>query len=140
MDEAGLWRKIRPLLIDAVGGRWDRVENGVSAGMPDVNYCINGREGWLELKAARTFPTRNPNGPVFAMSANHPLLLSQINWHLKQDSVGGSSFIFAYVPVHGMFLVHGSLAADFNQMSLRELRELSLWSGVTVQRMTHLLV
>lgn len=29
---------------------WQRVENSVGPGTPDVNYCYDGKEGWIELK------------------------------------------------------------------------------------------
>jgi hypothetical protein len=31
--------------------RWDRIENGVGVGMPDINYCLSGIEGWIEMKS-----------------------------------------------------------------------------------------
>lgn len=29
---------------------WQRVESGTSRGIPDMNYCVDGAEGWIELK------------------------------------------------------------------------------------------
>lgn len=35
---------------------WQRIETGwTAAGVPDVNYCAGGVEGWLELKAVAGF-------------------------------------------------------------------------------------
>ena len=31
-------------------GDHDRIENAIGSGIPDISYCIAGRQGWLELK------------------------------------------------------------------------------------------
>lgn len=46
--EQGMWKYLRKRLL--AWGHFVRVENDVEVGMPDVNFCIDGREGWLELK------------------------------------------------------------------------------------------
>lgn len=57
MDESAMWAALRPRLRLG-GGHAVRVENGVEAGTPDVNYCIEGVEGWIELKYAKAWPVR----------------------------------------------------------------------------------
>lgn len=32
---------------------WQRIETWASSGVPDTNYCIDGAEGWVEMKKAR---------------------------------------------------------------------------------------
>lgn len=52
--EAKLWSYIEKRLKGA-GVHLTRVESHSTAvGVPDVNYCIDGTEGWLELKAENT--------------------------------------------------------------------------------------
>lgn len=46
--ESKFWGDIRDNLLGCVD--WLRVENLVSAGPPDVNGCLEGREIWMELK------------------------------------------------------------------------------------------
>ena len=56
MDEVGFWaERIRPNLTkscQALGLRFhlERIENAGADGTPDVNYCIDGVEGGIELK------------------------------------------------------------------------------------------
>lgn len=38
-----------------------RIESGTGQGIPDVNYCILGAEGWIELKS---FTRKNKKGTV----------------------------------------------------------------------------
>jgi hypothetical protein len=62
MDEVGFWsERIRPNLTkscQALGLRFhfERIENIVADGTPDVNYCIDGVEGGIELKYNDTAP------------------------------------------------------------------------------------
>jgi hypothetical protein len=49
MTEKRLWGALKEGLDHA--GHFDRIEShAVSQGRPDVNYCIDGREGDIELK------------------------------------------------------------------------------------------
>ena len=53
--ESALWRLLRASVLP---GHWVRVENRVQRGTPDVNYCVSGVEGWLELKSVDNWPIR----------------------------------------------------------------------------------
>lgn len=48
MKESSLWNKVRK--YSRAWGRVDRIENLAGTGQFDVNYCIAGKEGWVELK------------------------------------------------------------------------------------------
>ena len=52
MLEKQLYQRIKEIEATYRGNtaRWMRVENVLLPGVPDVNYCSNGAEGWLELK------------------------------------------------------------------------------------------
>jgi hypothetical protein len=56
MSESNLWRYIQKNLKSY--GVLSRVENAFYKGMPDVNYLIDGVEGWIELKFISQFPAR----------------------------------------------------------------------------------
>lgn len=43
---------------------WQRVENSVGNGVPDVNYCVDGKEGWIEYKVSRGWRIRLRPGQV----------------------------------------------------------------------------
>lgn len=95
-SEKAFWINVRPKLVDAArGGRWDRVENGVSAGMPDVNFCVEGCEGWIELKWARKLPGKRSSKGVFEYTGNHGLTREQENWAIAQKQSGGHVVIIA---------------------------------------------
>ena len=51
MNEADFYRgHVRSRL--ASWGDYARVENAVGTGMPDINYAIDGVQGWVEIKVA----------------------------------------------------------------------------------------
>lgn len=49
MIDGGLWQEVRKYLKP--GWDFQRIETGLTGGgVPDVNFCCDGIEGWLELK------------------------------------------------------------------------------------------
>ena len=81
MTEKEFWKKVqRGLsgLLDGMGGRMDRVENGVCDGMPDVSAACAGVDIWIELKYMAGWPSR-ANTRVLGDRGLRP---EQINWHL----------------------------------------------------------
>lgn len=60
MNEAGFWRTLkRTLHIPEAGQCAWKVGTSTRAGLPDVDYCIHGAAGKLELKYAERFPPRS---------------------------------------------------------------------------------
>ena len=99
-----------------------RVENSVGPGTPDLNYCINGVEGWIEFKQVPSLPKREDT-PVFTGC----LKPEQVLWHIKRTFHGGRSYIVAAVVEEGLqFVVPGALAKEFNSMTLKRLQEVNL--------------
>lgn len=84
MSERSLWR----LTIDRIGpyGRFERVENRVNKGTPDVNYTMRGVSGWLELKFT-SIPSRDTT-PIIVSS----LTLEQVQWHEAWAKAGGRTW------------------------------------------------
>lgn len=70
--------------------RIDRIENLVVQGMPDVNYCIDGIEGWIEIKA----PTMPKRESTALFGSNHKVSQAQKNWFLRQSKAFGIGWIF----------------------------------------------
>ena len=93
----------------------ERVENGVSAGMADVNYIIRGKEGWIELKAVE-LPKREST-PVLKYDG---LNINQINWHLKRTAVLGRTWVFVSADPF-RWLVAGMFAKEINDWTRDEL-------------------
>lgn len=117
MSEKNLWTKLRTTIQKmGIGGRWERVENGVGSGMPDVSYCVEGREGWIELKHG-AMPSKDSTR-VF--KSQRGLDITQINWHLNQHQAGGSSFILIELG-SAYFWFKGSEAEKVNFLTKGEM-------------------
>lgn len=128
MSEAQLWAKVRKGLIEASGRGIDihRVENMVGVGMPDVNYCYNGVEGWIELKHVDRPPSRDST-PVFPDGKG--LRPDQVVWLHKRRRAGGRAFVLARCG-ESIFLVDGDYAKVFNGFGFSELIAHCSWWGV----------
>ena len=103
--------------------RLDRVESMVIAGMPDVNFCIDGVEGWIEMKSPKE-PKRSTS-KLFA--GNHPLSQDQMNWFLRQKQAGGTGWVLISTDKRWM-LIDGCEYGDFiNKMTVNELVDICIW-------------
>ena len=47
-------KKVYQWLKGHIKGHWTRVENNAGRGFPDVNFCIDGCDGWTELKVVKS--------------------------------------------------------------------------------------
>lgn len=125
--EATSWEWLRDGITRSCpqGSLLERVENGVGAGMADVNYIIRGVEGWIELKAVDC--PKRPGTAVLGLEKG--LSLAQVNWHLARSKQNGRTWIFITAkPLR--WLVPGMHARIVNLLSVEELCEKSrLWSG-----------
>ena len=81
---------------------WQRMELWTEAGIPDVNFCLDGHEHWIECKW-----TPSVTGARFS----HPLNAAQCGWILKRVDAGGSAWILAR-RVDEFSLWHGSRARE----------------------------
>ena len=93
----------------------DRIENGVLTGMADVNYCIRGHEGWIELKAVE-LPKRACTAVLGARGLNK----EQINWHLARQQVLSTTWVFISADPY-RWLVGGHAAREVNDWTADEL-------------------
>lgn len=79
MSEKRLWDYIRTNI--GTKGHFDRIESGLTVqGRPDVNYCINGVVGDIELKVY----DKKKGGLCFRPA--------QITWMKKRMAAGGRVF------------------------------------------------
>lgn len=115
--------------------RFDRVENGLGAGCPDVNYCFFGKEGWLEIKAP-LLPAREDTG---LFSSQHDVSIDQSNWFIRQRRAGGRAFLFVATE-KVLLLLPPELVIEnkvVNSLPMIELRERALWwSGIPVPQLS----
>lgn len=56
LSEQKMWDRLR----DAMQGRWtyERIENKVTKGTPDVAFSMEGKRGWIELKVLEAWPRK----------------------------------------------------------------------------------
>lgn len=104
------------------GDRLERIENIVGVGTPDINYCIDGVEGWIELKSPK-----EPIGPHSKLfSDNHKLNMAQRNWFLRQRNAGGRAYILICTNKRWM-LIDGKHADEINKLTVGQLHNMAEW-------------
>jgi len=109
MSEHTLWNRIR----ESIGhkGHFVRIEFNPTAGTPDVNYCVAGCEGWIELKHISKKPGR-AGTPVFGRKG---LRDEQVSWIRRRLKNQGRAFVCAQVG--RVILLHeGRYAREYNSM------------------------
>lgn len=100
--------------------RLDRIENIAGIGTPDINYCIEGVEGWIEMKSARE--RSRPNSKLL----KHKLIQGQMNWFLKQRNAKGRAYILIATDLRWI-LIDGRFADRINDFSVGQLLENADW-------------
>ena len=94
MNESAFWNSTKEKFLKALKGLkkdFKRIENNVSSGTPDVNYCIEGKEGWIELKHAKEWPKRG--GPL---KLRH-FTSEQRLWIRTRQKAGGNAYVLLKV-------------------------------------------
>lgn len=104
--------------------RIERVENGIGVGAPDINFCIEGKEGWLELKSP--MEPKKASTPLFG--SNHRVSQDQKNWFLRQHQAGGFC-AFLVVTDKRWMLIPGRHADRMNEMTVLELLDVAVWTA-----------
>lgn len=123
MSEASLWTSIRNNIGQR--GHFTRIEFNPEAGVPDVDYCLKGEEGKIELKYIARAPSRD-NTQVFG---EHGLRDSQIAWIHTRVRHGGRVWILAQID-RGLYLVPGTQCRYFNSLPLHLIAKASHWSAM----------
>lgn len=90
LAEKDFWATVRKHL--GPHGHLVRIEDLLAEGVPDVNYCINGAEGWLELKWVEKWPVRETT----PLRIPHYTKAQRL-WHYMRGSAGGRMFIMVKV-------------------------------------------
>lgn len=68
------------------------IENKLETGTPDINYCVQGWEGWLELKSIEKFPKHSNT----VVRIEH-FTLDQRRWIKHRQSCGGTAGVLLQV-------------------------------------------
>lgn len=121
--EAAVFQRLKGH-ITRPGDRFERIENGLVAGFPDVNYCFVGVEGWIELKAPRV-PAREDT----RLMGDDGMRIEQSNWMLAQKNAKGRAWLFIATEVR-LLLISKDIAAQrdkVNNMTLSQLIRVATW-------------
>lgn len=94
----------------------------------DVNYCIEGTEGWIEIKSP--IEPKRSTTPLFG--SNHRLLQSQMNWFILQRNACGIGYIYIESDKRRM-LIDQKHADRINSMTVSELVSASTWHNLLGQ-------
>lgn len=103
--------------------RLDRIENVVVNGMPDINFCSEGVESWLEQKS----PKEPKRSTTKLFGSNHKLSQDQKNWFKRQMDAEGNAYVLITTDKRWM-LVGGEHADLINELTVNELMLIALWS------------
>lgn len=129
MLEKQLYQRIKEIEATYRGNtaRWMRVENVLLPGVPDVNYCINGAEGWLELKC----PPVKAHEQAAVFGGAHGLSPVQVAWALSQAQAGGRCFLLTanehFTYLHDLcWLSERYSATVLNKLSRTEFSRLAI--------------
>jgi len=120
MIERTFWAKIRAKVGHL--GHFSRVESLCTVGYPDVDYCVDGVSGKIELKYKREWPKKTDT-PVFLKGG---LREAQVVWIENRVRAGGLVWILAGVD-DSMILIHGRHASMFNKMNQVQLINAAAW-------------
>jgi len=134
MKESDFWSsRLRPRLAQACRdagmlGHFERVENAVGTGTPDVDYCVAGVAGKIELKYAVRHPVR-ASTPV--LGRGNGLRRSQVIWIIRRNYVGGQVFVAIGSPHNTWFITTLDKTPDelaaLEMLSAGELDAVSVW-------------
>jgi len=99
--EQKLWKRVKAAFDRHHNAHVVRVENTLGVGTPDVNYCINSCEGWIELKAM----AKAPHDKDLPFKVPH-LTQQQVIWLHKRANCGGEVWLLTlfggfYLLTHG---------------------------------------
>jgi hypothetical protein len=97
---------------------WQRIETGgTGLGIPDLNYCCDGSEGWIECKRS--------DGWVVDFSPQ------QIAWIERRLRAGGRVFVFVRRAGDELFVLPGSAARPLltRSESLRTVARIAFFPG-----------
>lgn len=107
MNEAQFWTaRLRPQIKNqciqqGLAHHLERVENNAAEGTPDVDYCIAGVCGKIELKFAPAHPARSTS---IVLGKGHGLRRSQIVYAARRIRAGGLIWCAIGTPVMTWFI------------------------------------
>lgn len=108
MKESSFWSELRPRLPR---GHYTRLESEISPGVFDVSFCVEGIEGFLELKYQRRLSG--------SLGLRHGLRTTQLRWAEARLAHGG--LLLAAVGVGSNFyLFRGPALLTLNDLPYKD--------------------
>lgn len=120
MSEARLWKTLKEGMDHT--GHFDRIESHATAqGRPDVSYCIDGREGNIELKVF------DPRRGGFILRA------SQNSWFCKHHKAGSErAFILARYDLSSHGIIYLLIRGEESRNLIHD-RSFETWKSLACQ-------
>jgi hypothetical protein len=126
-SETALWQRVRGKI--AHFGHFCRVESICTTGFPDVDYCLDGIEGHIELKFSREWPKR-ASTKVF--KEGHNLREEQSKWLKLRLRAGAKNLFILAQCASDLFLFdinkNTSVLDDFNGYTQSDFWAISCWN------------
>lgn len=104
------------------------IENTAGVGAPDTSYCIQGRDGWIEIKYKAELPKRATTAALG--ECLRPAQRIWFNYHLKAGS--RHCWLFARI-ADELIMLPGSKKECFEEGTVEQLREAAHWRAYTVR-------
>jgi hypothetical protein len=121
MSEKIAYKTLKEKVFDRTKDRIDRIEAGVD-GIPDTNFCIGGKEGWIEIKA----PTEPKRATTKLFASNHKISKDQENWFIRQVKAKGRAFILVSTDKRWMLFLPSAVQI-LNDMTVEQMQFLAIW-------------
>ena len=104
-------------------------EDKYTSGIPDLDYCLTGVAGWIELKIIQEWPVKS--GTKLNTALRH-LTNDQMNWMKQRSKAGGKCFVLLKVMKTKEYLLYrGDDARRLKDSGEFEAKDLALkqWQG-----------
>lgn len=123
MSEAALWNTFRERLNELGNAcHYQRFEDSISEGIPDVNVCVGGNELWYEMKFLPEWPKRESTGVKIKFQPG------QVPWLTLGERAGRECYVLLRVGKTEYLLFNtGFRMLGRGIMTRKELYELACW-------------
>lgn len=116
--ESALWAWIRDHNPDKDRFHFERLENLVGTGMPDVIFRLKGPDArilWIELKTGKK--PKKETSKIFSKNYFNP---SQVKWHKKWNSLGEKVYVLIGIDQDLTLLGTDGIEDKINDLTYRD--------------------
>ena len=105
MSESNATKTLKKALRVYPKIHFQRFEDKLTPGIPDLNFCYLGKEFWLEGKHLKTLPARGSSRVRFGQKGE-PRLAHQCHWLNARKDAGGRAFLWLRIDDAGWFVLN----------------------------------